>query len=136
MRKTHVPKASPTVLSAAALSLLPKLACPACWPAYAAALSAVGLGFLLQRVYLLPLTLLLLMGAMLTLARRGVWPFVLGGVSSLLIVLGKFLWNVELMVYLGVAGLIVANLLTHRNRPCCQGGCNNEEEDRNLQRGM
>src|SRR5712692_7695051 len=37
--------------------LLPKLACPACWPAYASLLSSAGLGFLLSRTYLLPLTL-------------------------------------------------------------------------------
>jgi hypothetical protein len=28
------------------LSLLPKIACPACWPAYAGLLSSLGLGFL------------------------------------------------------------------------------------------
>src|SRR5260370_27513328 len=40
------------------VSLLPKLMCPACWPAYAAVLSSVGLGFLISTTYLLPLTAL------------------------------------------------------------------------------
>ncbi len=43
------------------LSLLPKIACPACWPAYAGLLSSIGLGFLIpNRAYLLPLTAIFL----------------------------------------------------------------------------
>jgi hypothetical protein len=38
------------------LSLLPKVACPACWPAYAGLLSSLGLGFLVSTAYLLPMT--------------------------------------------------------------------------------
>ena len=38
-----------------AIALLPKVFCPACWPAYAAALSALGRGFLMQERYLLPI---------------------------------------------------------------------------------
>jgi mercuric ion transport protein len=34
------------VLPAIGVAMLPKLACPACWPAYAGLLSSVGLGFL------------------------------------------------------------------------------------------
>lgn len=37
------------------VSLLPKLMCPACWPAYAGLLSSLGLGFLISARYLLPL---------------------------------------------------------------------------------
>lgn len=43
-------------LPGVSLSILPKLACPACWPAYAGLLAAVGLGFLISAAYLLPLT--------------------------------------------------------------------------------
>lgn len=39
------------------VSFLPKLACPACWPAYAGLLSSVGLGFLIKTAYLLSLTI-------------------------------------------------------------------------------
>ena len=43
------------------LSMLPKSACPACWPAYAGVLSSIGLGFLIPNLaYLLPLTALFL----------------------------------------------------------------------------
>jgi hypothetical protein len=75
------------------VSILPKLACPACWPADAGLLTSIGLGFLISAVYLLPLTaafLLLALGAMLFMAkaRRGYGPFllgVLGGIGVLLI---------------------------------------------------
>src|SRR5437867_2381262 len=36
------------VLPSVAFAFLPKLACPACWPAYAGLLSALGLSFLLS----------------------------------------------------------------------------------------
>src|SRR5258708_7929751 len=50
----------------AAISLLPILACSLCWPAYAALLSSLGLGFLGNSAYLLPLT-----GALLAVAVAG-----------------------------------------------------------------
>jgi mercuric ion transport protein len=34
------------ILPGIGVSLMPKLICPLCWPAYAGLLSAVGLGFL------------------------------------------------------------------------------------------
>jgi hypothetical protein len=34
------------------VSLLPKLVCPLCWPAYAGLLSTFGLGFLISRLTL------------------------------------------------------------------------------------
>ena len=55
-------------------SILPKLARPACWPAYAALLSSVGLGFLISTVYLLPMTVALLslaLGAIAFRAKQG-----------------------------------------------------------------
>jgi len=42
-------------LPSVGVSILPKLACPACWPAYAGLLTSTGLGFLISAVYLLPL---------------------------------------------------------------------------------
>jgi hypothetical protein len=62
------------------VSLLPKLACPLCWPAYAGILSTLGLGFLISTVYLMPLTVVVLSLAVGSLAfrasqRRGLGPF-------------------------------------------------------------
>ena len=45
------------MLPAVAAALLPKLTCPACWPAYAAVLSALGVSFVDYTPYLLPFTL-------------------------------------------------------------------------------
>ena len=65
------------------VALLPKLACPLCWPAYAGLLSSVGLGFLISTKYLLPLTAAFLAVAVGALAfkaksRHGYGPFMLG----------------------------------------------------------
>ena len=49
------------------VALLPKLACPLCWPFYSGIVSSVGLGFLISTKYLLPLTiafLILTLGAL------------------------------------------------------------------------
>lgn len=55
------------------VSILPKLACPTCWPAYAGLLSSVGLGFLISAEYLLLLTVAFFfhpLGAIRVLATR------------------------------------------------------------------
>ena len=62
------------------VALLPKLACPLCWPLYSGIVSSVGLGFLISTKYLLPLTtafLILTLGASYhAKQRRGYGPFV------------------------------------------------------------
>src|SRR6516162_8310606 len=88
-------------LPGVAVSLLPKLACPICWPAYAGLLSSVGLGFLISTAYLLPLTLAFLSLTLVALAfraknRRGFGPFLMGLVAAIAILLGKFLWESNL----------------------------------------
>jgi mercuric ion transport protein len=99
-------------LPGVAVSFLPKLACPACWPAYAGLLTSLGLGFLLATAYLLPLT-----GAFLALAvgslaigagrRHGLGPFLLGLLAAAGIVVGKFVWASHPALY-GAVGLLVA----------------------------
>jgi hypothetical protein len=84
-------------LPSVGFSMFPKLACPACWPAYAGLLTSVGLGFLISAVYLLPLTiafLVLALGAMVFRAteRHGYRPFLLGMVAASGVLLGKFVW--------------------------------------------
>ncbi|HXM95217.1 MAG TPA: MerC family mercury resistance protein [Candidatus Dormibacteraeota bacterium] len=97
------------------VSILPKLACPACWPAYAAVLSSVGLGFLISTAYLLPLTALFLALALGALAfrassRRGYVPFFLGSVAAVGVLLGKFVWQSNPIMYGAVGLLVVASL--------------------------
>ena len=69
------------------VALLPKLACPLCWPVYSGIVSSVGLGFLISTKYLLPLTIALLILTLGALAhharqRRMYGPFVLGIVGA------------------------------------------------------
>lgn len=92
-----------------------KLACPACWHAYAGLLSSVGLGFLISTAYLLPLTagfLLLAVAALLFRAnkRRGYGPFLLGLVAGIAVMLGKFSWESKLIIYSALGLLVVASL--------------------------
>jgi len=49
-------KESLVTIPGVGVSLLPKLACPLCWPAYAGLLTSLGLGFLISAKYLLPVT--------------------------------------------------------------------------------
>lgn len=97
------------------ISLLPKLMCPACWPAYAGIASALGLGFLISAKYLLPLTVLFL--AITTFAlgfrvsrRHGYGPLWVGLLAAAVILTGKFYFDAEQTTYTGVALLVVASV--------------------------
>jgi len=89
------------------------LACALCWPAYAALISSLGLGFLASSAYLLPLTGALLavaVGALgLQIKSKGYGPFIAGLVSVATILPGKFLIGSNLMTYTGVALLVIAS---------------------------
>lgn len=97
------------------VTMLPKLACPLCWPAYAGLLTSVGLGFLISAVYLLPITaafLVLALGAMAFRAntRHGYGPFLVGLVAAGAVLLGKFVWESKSIMY-GAVGLLVISSL-------------------------
>lgn len=97
------------------ISLLPKLACPFCWPAYAGLLSSVGLGFLVSARYLLPVTaafLVLSVGALAFQAgsRRGYGPFVLGLFAAVGVLIGKFWWESNPGMYASVGVLVIASV--------------------------
>jgi mercuric ion transport protein len=92
-------KRSLAVLPGIGVSLLPKLVCPMCWPAYAGLLSALGLGFLISTKYLLALTVAFLSIAAAALGfrasrRYGYGPFWLGLVAAAVILTGKFYFDV------------------------------------------
>ncbi len=103
------------LLPAIGTAVLPKLVCPACWPAYAGALSALGMGFINYSPLLLPLTALFLGVVLVTLAyrakaRRGYRPFVLGMLAAVIVLVGKFHFDSDATLYAGVALLIGASL--------------------------
>jgi mercuric ion transport protein len=120
------------VLPGAGIASLPKLACPACWPAYAGLASSLGLGFLLETTYLFPLTLLFLGIAVAALGfranrRRGRGPLRVGLLASAIVLVGKFVFDSDALVYGGIAALVAASLwngwprkvMSERGCPAC-----------------
>ena len=109
------------------VALLPKLMCPACWPAYAAIASALGLGFLVRSQYLFAITLVFLFLANATLSfrarqRHGYGPVLLGVGSSIVVLVGKFSVDSALALYCGVGMLMVAsvwNAWPQKKPSCC-----------------
>lgn len=105
------------------VSLLPKLACPACWPAYAGFLSSLGLGFLISAKFLLPLTIAFLVLAVAALAfrtkhRQGYGPLLLGLVSAMGVLIAKFALESNRTMYATVGLLVIAsvwNVWPHEN---------------------
>lgn len=115
-------------LPGVSVSLLPKLACPLCWPAYAGLLSSVGLGFLISTKYLLPLTATFLVLALAALAfraknRHGYGPFALGAFSTVGILLGKFEWGSNPALYSAVGLLAIASLWNAWPHPVSAAPC-------------
>src|SRR6516162_5645051 len=108
-------KSSLTAVPGIAFAFLPKVVCPACWPAYAGLLSALGLGFLLDETWLFPLTTAFLglsIGALAFRARmrRNYGPFVFGLAASVVVLAGKFAFDSDAATYGGLAVLVAASI--------------------------
>lgn len=121
------------VIPGVGVSLLPKLACPFCWPAYAGLLSSVGLGFLLSAEYLLPITaafLVLAVGALAFRAhqRRGYGPFVLGLLAAAGVLAGKFWWGSNPAMYAAIGVLVAASMWNARSLRAAVPGCCAEKQ--------
>lgn len=113
----------------ALLGLLPKLTCPICWPAYTAALGALGIGFVDYTPYLLPLTATFVAVAIAALAwrartRRSLLPLAVGVVAGALLLLGKFALESDALTY-GAVGLFVGAPFLPMHRKC---DCNKAKE--------
>jgi len=106
---------------------VPKIACPACWPAYAGVLTSLGLGFLLDVRWLFPLTAVFLLIAVAALGfrarrRRGFGPFVVGLGASAVVLVGKFRFESDPAMYAGLGLLVAAsiwNTWPRRATPAC-----------------
>lgn len=103
------------VLPGVGFALLPKIACPACWPAYAGVLTSLGLGFLMDVRWLLPLTAVFLLIAVAALGfragqRRGYGPLVLGLCASTIVLAGKFGFESDAAMYAGLGLLVAASI--------------------------
>lgn len=128
-------------------AFLPKLICPACWPAYAGILSALGLGFVNYTPFLLPLTISFLVIVLWSLGfrasqRHGYYPLIAGTSASAVLLIGKFIFNADSVMYGGLSLLIGACLwnswplkTTEEACPSCssqpKGGCQNETQKKN-----
>jgi hypothetical protein len=116
-------KGSLAVMPGVGVSLLPKLMCPMCWPAYAGLVSALGLGFLISTKYLLPLTVAFLATTAAALGfrasqRHGYGPLWLGLLAATVILMGKFYFDVPQAAYIGVGLLIAASVWNSWPPPC------------------
>lgn len=125
-------KQSLVAIPGVGVSLLPKLACPLCWPAYAGVLSSLGLGFLVSAKYLLAITaafLVLALGALVFRAkhRRGYGPFVVGLVAAAGVLMGKFGWESNPTLYGAVGLLVVASLWNAWPHPITNDTCCTEK---------
>lgn len=112
------------------IAFLPKLICPACWPAYAALASAAGVPFLLETAVLFPITLVALALVVGLLAwraseRRGYGPMVLGLASSTVVLIGKFGFDNNAAAYAGATALFAACVWNSwpKRAPIESGGC-------------
>jgi hypothetical protein len=104
-----------SMLPAVGVAFLPKIFCPACWPAYAGLLSAMGIGFFDYTPLLLPLTAAFLVLALAGLgwrasARRGYRPLALGLLASATLLVGKFGFDSDAAMYAGLALLVGASV--------------------------
>jgi mercuric ion transport protein len=89
--------------------------CPACWPAYAGVLSALGLGFLRETRYSLPISVVFLGAAFFSLgyrarSRRGYGPLVLGALGVAVALGGKILLLSTATTYAGFGVLVAASV--------------------------
>ncbi len=87
--------------------------CPACWPLIGGLISSLGLTFLVESQYLLPLMIGCLVVAIAALgcgARGNYWPLILGLAASGAILIGKFALDASPVTFGGV-GLLVAAYL-------------------------
>lgn len=116
-----------TILPGVFVALLPKLTCPLCWPTYTGLLSVFGISFTNYTPYLFPLMLVFLIIALFTLyykapLRHGYYPLYFGSASTLIIILGKFVFHSNIMLYIGVALLLIASIWNswpRKKRNCC-----------------
>lgn len=102
-----------STLGAIAVALLPK--CPACWSAYAGLSSLLGLSFVVEQRYLLPLTAALLGLALAALGlqarrQRRYAPWWLACAAASATLAGKFAFDQDVVMYTGIGGLLLASL--------------------------
>jgi mercuric ion transport protein len=120
-------RSSLAALPGVGLALLPKVTCPACWPAYASLFTSLGLGFLLDARWLFPATAAFLGVAVAVLGlgarrRRGFGPFLVGLAASAVVLGGKFGLGIDAATFAGLPLLVGASIWNgwpRRAAPAC-----------------
>lgn len=120
------------------VALLPKLTCPLCFPAYAALLSALGIGFIDYTPYLIPLTAIFLtiaLGVLALQARRtgNITALLIGAAAAAIVLIDKFYFDSTILATSGVILLVIAIFLGNRSKssttpvcPACVSGGNDQ----------
>lgn len=108
-------RSSVASLPAIGAAALPKLTCPACWPAYSGLMSSLGVGFVNYTPFLLPLSAAFLLISLIALGwragrRRGYGPLWMGMAASALLLIGKFGFDSDAAMYTGIATLAIASV--------------------------
>lgn len=108
-----------SVTPAFSVAILSKLACPACWPAYAAFLNALGLGIVSFVPYLLPLTVLFMLLSLAPLwlqarSRGAYYFFIIGVFAAATVIVGKFFFLSDKAMYAGLVSLAFTSILSSR----------------------
>lgn len=104
-----------SAVPAVVVALLPRLACPCQMPAYAGLISSMGLAFLMETVYLFPLTAMCLTfslgGLAIRAKRRGKYTLFISGLfGAILLMVGKFVFDWPVAFYGGLSLLLIASL--------------------------
>lgn len=94
---------------------LTPLICPACWPLYVGFLSSLGIWGAGTKAYLLPLTGLLVVLALVPLwpragNLRGYWPFAVGVVGASVVIANMLMAIADSMLYAGAFLLVTASI--------------------------
>ncbi len=95
--------------------------CPLCWPLYAAALSALGFGYLLDEPLMLLLAGVLLLFTLVSAGykaglRHGYGPLLIGALGASAVLLGKLVWISSGVAYGGLTLILGASLWNVRPR--------------------
>ncbi|MFO7603808.1 MAG: hypothetical protein R6X06_08330 [Gammaproteobacteria bacterium] len=104
-----------SLLPGVGTALLPKLTCPACWPAYAGLWSSLGLGFFDYTPYLLPAMLAFIGIALFALGfrarqRRGYGPLLLGSLAAAPLLASTFFTDSDVLMWTALTVLVGASL--------------------------
>lgn len=115
-----------TAIPAAAIGIVPATFCPACSPALAALLGAIGLGAFAERI-LAPMTVFLLLIALAGFAYQGrrsgdYRPLAAGALGALAMYAGQFLLQSAAVKGLGIAALVAASIWNVVPRKRSAGG--------------